>query len=154
MDRPKRAKISTRNYGDYYYPTLKRKERKNAKKTPERDPQNSRRQLPKNPSTSSTQNPPISRPPSPIPAEKVTTSIQTQEDTQTTKSKKDSHQLKAATTQTIPKATKNLTEILNELYTNPDFPTAFGGQLKKFILSKDSISKHRQRRKIFKRRKV
>ena len=152
MDRPKRARKSTKNYGDFYYPTLKKTGKQNIHLSPERNPQKSKKS--KNPSTSSTQNPPISRPPSPIPAEKVTTSIQTQEDTQTTKSKKDSHQLKAATTQTIPKATKNLTEILNELYTNPDFPTAFGGQLKKFILSKDSISKHRQRRKIFKRRKV
>ena len=49
---------------------------------------------------------------------------------------------------------KNLREILNELYTNPDYPSAFGGQLKQFILSKDSYSKHRQKRKIFKRRKI
>ena len=49
---------------------------------------------------------------------------------------------------------RKLEEILNELYTNPDYPSAFGGELKKFIISKDSISKHKQRRKIFKRRKV
>ena len=45
-------------------------------------------------------------------------------------------------------------DILNELYTNPNFPSAYSGALKKFLLQKESISRHRQRKHIFKRRKV
>ena len=31
---------------------------------------------------------------------------------------------------------------------------AYGGELKKFLLAKESLSRHRQRQKIFKRRKI
>ena len=45
-------------------------------------------------------------------------------------------------------------QLLNELYTNPQFPTAYSGQIQKFILEKESISRHKQKRKNFKRRQV
>ena len=43
---------------------------------------------------------------------------------------------------------------LNDLYTNPIIPSAYSGNLKKFILQKESISRHKQKINIFKRRHV
>ena len=54
-------------------------------------------------------------------------------------------------TQTNPMTKKDL---LNEIYTNPNFPSAYSGDLQKFLQQKESLSRHRQRRHIFKRRKV
>ena len=158
MDRPQRARKSTKNFESFFYPTLGKKRRKNDAKTPEREPQRKMRQRSKSPSTNSTPNRRLSRAPSPSQVKIVSsTTKQKQASPQVEKPKRTPPQAplkKAAETQTSPKTKKSLQEILNELYTNPEYPTAFGGELKKFILSKDTISKHRQRRKIFKRRKI
>ena len=45
-------------------------------------------------------------------------------------------------------------DILNEIYTNPNFPSAYSGDLKKFLQQKESLSRHRKRRHVFKRRQV
>jgi hypothetical protein len=43
---------------------------------------------------------------------------------------------------------------LNEIYTNPALPSTYSGDIKKFILQKESISRHKRKLNIFKRRKV
>ena len=48
----------------------------------------------------------------------------------------------------------NQKQILNELYVNPNFPSAYSGDLKKFLLEKESLSRHKQKKHVFKRRKV
>ena len=153
MERPKRVTKSTRNYDDFYYPKLK-KTRRTGENNQENEQQD--RSPSKNRSINSTPNQASDQVQEPTPVSKVklnktqnqSTTKQTQimslQPTQTT----------VASTQTNPKTPRSLNEILNELYTNPNYPSVYGGQLRKFILSKDSISKHRQRRKIFKRRKV
>jgi len=45
-------------------------------------------------------------------------------------------------------------EIIEQLYLNPNFPSAYSGNLRKFILEKESLSRHKNRVKIFKRRKI
>ena len=154
MERPKRVIKSTRNYDDFYYPVSKKKKIENeAKKQKNKNPNQDRKKS-KHPSVSSIPNQPSSQP---LNLNQATTTSLTPVPSPKSPAKnleKNHRQRKAAETQTTQKTTRNLNEILNELYTNPDFPSAYGGQLKKFIMSKDSISKHRQRRKIFKRRKV
>ena len=54
-------------------------------------------------------------------------------------------------TQTEPMTQK---DILNEIYTNPNFPSAYSGDLKRFLLQKESLSRHRQKKHVFKRRRV
>ncbi len=55
---------------------------------------------------------------------------------------------------TDPKGTNDKFEAaLNQIYTNFASPAAFSGALEAFIRKKRSISLHRKRRKIFKRRK-
>ena len=152
MNRPKRARISTRNYDDFYYPKLKKR-----KRTEEKNQENEQRnQSPsKSPSTNSILNQLSAQVQRPNPANIANlskTQSQNTEGTQTTSPR--SPRTTVASTQTNQKTPRSLKEILNELYTNPKYPSVYGGQLRKFILSKDSISKHRQRRKIFKRRKV
>lgn len=44
--------------------------------------------------------------------------------------------------------------IINELWTNPNFPSAYSGNLKKYILEKESLSRHKNKYHVFKRRKV
>ena len=149
MDRPKRARKSTKDYGNFFYPTQKRKKRRNDESPPPRElmqqsPQNRSGRL-----HNSTQN----RQSSPAPSPNRAVPAKTKKLKSPRIGNQTIQQTKARETQTDPKKRK-LQTILNELYTNPEFPTAFGGQLKKFILSKDSISKHKQRRKIFKRRKI
>ena len=48
----------------------------------------------------------------------------------------------------------NENDILNEIYTNPKFPSAYSGDLKKFLLQKESLSRHRRKRHVSKHRKV
>ena len=49
---------------------------------------------------------------------------------------------------------RNENDILEEIYTNPAFPTSYSGSLKQFLRNKESISRHKQRIHNFKRRKV
>ena len=50
----------------------------------------------------------------------------------------------------------NLTtdEILNKIYSDPKFPSAYSSDLKRFLLQKESLSRHKKRIKKFKRRKT
>ena len=155
MDRPRRIGKSTKNYEDFFYPTLGKKRRKGDAKPQEKNLKEKKRQKPNDPSTSLTRNQRSSLVQSPSrPKTANSMSRQNSESRQISTPIKNSPRKKAAVTQTTQTTKKSLQEILNELYTNPEYPTAFGGELKKFILSKDTISKHRQRRKIFKRRKI
>ena len=154
MERPKRVTKSTRNYDDFYYPASKKNKVKNVVKTDKSRNQNQETKKSNNLSTNSIPNQPTSQ--ALIPSQVMRTNSRAPQ-TLTSPAKnqgKNPRPTKTAQTQTTQKTARQLTEILNELYTNPDFPSAYGGQLRKFIMSKDSISKHRQRRKIFKRRKV
>lgn len=45
-------------------------------------------------------------------------------------------------------------EKLDKLYTDPDFPSAYSGNLRKFLMQKESLSRHKRRIRKFKRRKV
>ena len=45
-------------------------------------------------------------------------------------------------------------EKLDKLYTDPDFPSAYSGNLKQFLLQKESLSRHKRRIFKFKRRKI
>ena len=51
-----------------------------------------------------------------------------------------------------PEMTEN--EIINQIYSNPKFPSSYSSNLKKFIRQKESLSLHKQRRKRFRRRQV
>ena len=55
-------------------------------------------------------------------------------------------------TQTDPKTNQNLT--YNDLYTDINHPPAYSAGLKKFLLEKQSMSLHKQKFKVFKRRRV
>jgi hypothetical protein len=59
-----------------------------------------------------------------------------------------------AATQTKTNRDLEQSEILNELYTNPNFPSAYSGNVKKFILEKNSLSRHKRKVKVKKWRKV
>jgi hypothetical protein len=47
-----------------------------------------------------------------------------------------------------------LDDQLDEIYTNTKLPSSYSGDLKKYILQKESISRHKRKLNIFKRRKV
>ena len=51
-----------------------------------------------------------------------------------------------------PKMTQK--EILNKIYTDVNFPSAYSGDVRRFLLQKESLSRHRRKLHIFKRRKV
>ena len=150
MDRPKRARKSTKNYGNFYYPTLRRRKNQENDEEVAKEIQNRRNPQDK-PSINSIPKPPVS--PNPKAIQKPREVVLNPTNLKAKSLAKAARLTKTTETQTGP-TKRTLKEIFNELYKNPDYPTAFGGQLKKFILSKDSISKHRQRRKTFKRRKI
>ena len=56
------------------------------------------------------------------------------------------------TTQTSQ--TKKLDLTYNDLYTDPNFPSAYSAGLKRFLLEKESLSRHKPIYKTFKRRRV
>ena len=62
------------------------------------------------------------------------------------------------TTQTTstsnPTSQQTISEKLNKLYTDPDFPTAYSGNFRKFLMEKESLSRHKRRIFKFKRRKI
>ena len=149
MDRQKRARKSTKNLEDFYYPPQKRRKTKSNSVTALEN----RVQKSNEHSTNSTPNQPVSQNQSLVPTKEVVVKAQNPKNLKEKNPRESARRTKTIETQTLP-TKKNLREILNELYTNPDYPSAFGGQLKQFILSKDSYSKHRQKRKIFKRRKI
>ena len=153
MDRPKRAKKSTKDYENFYYPTSGKRKRINQNQN-SREPRRLSNQSPNEVSINSIPSPQPSQAQIQSQAKEVkSTRDKNQSSLRKENLKKNLLQQKVMATQTS-QTPRKLEEILNELYTNPDYPSAFGGELKKFIISKDSISKHKQRRKIFKRRKV
>lgn len=125
MDRPKRQKKST-NYADFYYPTSKR--RKNIEKSPQRDKKlqnppkaaNPSPNLTLKPGTAQAQNQKRKRNSSPEP-----TAVRTR-----SKSRNQEPILTQTAQVTTPKPKlpekRSLTEILNELYVNPDYPSGNG----------------------------
>ena len=127
--RPQRKKKSTKQ-NDFYYP----KERKKSKKNLEQKKQ----EREKTPiiSTELPENQQVTNP--------VTSQIQIP----------DHPVVSIASTQTLPNRDLEEKEILNELYTNPNFPSAYSGNVKKFILEKPSLSRHKRKVKIKKWRKV
>ena len=128
MDRPRRQKKST-NYADFYYPTSKRRKKreKNSKKVTNPE---SPRKIIRDPSPNSTPRPVEAQVPNLNRVEKsnlkpkpVTTSSKNQDlEAEAT----PAAQVKTPTT--IPAEKRSLTSILNELYTNPDFPTGIGSE--------------------------
>jgi hypothetical protein len=63
-------------------------------------------------------------------------------------------EVKTVSIQTTTNRDLDQSEILNELYTNPNFPSAYSGNIKKFILEKNSLSRHKRKVKVKKWRKV
>ena len=45
-------------------------------------------------------------------------------------------------------------EILNKIYTDPSFPSAYSASIKKFLMEKESLSRHKQKIHNFPRRQV
>ena len=127
--RPQRKKKSTKQ-NDFYYP----KERKKSKKNLEKKSQEREKISIVSPELLETQE--VTNP--------VTDQIQIP----------DHPVVNTASTQTIPNPDLKEKEILNELYTNPNFPSAYSGNIKKFILEKPSLSRHKRKVKIKKWRKV
>ena len=127
--RPQRKKKSTKQ-NDFYYP----KERKKSKKNLEKKSQEREKISIVSPELLETQE--VTNP--------VTDQIQIP----------DHPVVNTASTQTIPNPDLKEKEILNELYTNPNFPSAYSGNVKKFILEKPSLSRHKRKVKIKKWRKV
>ena len=66
------------------------------------------------------------------------------------------NQISTRKTSVISTQTPTLTPMkkLDRLYTDPDFPTAYSGNFKKFLRQKESLSRHKRRIKKFKRRKI
>ena len=54
----------------------------------------------------------------------------------------------------IPQTPPEVNQDLEELFTNPNLPSSYSGDLKKYILQKESISRHKKKINIFKRRQI
>ena len=132
-DRPQR-KIQRKQLSDYYYPPNRRRGREN--KTQPRNQSLTRD------SNKEDLQPPVSpareASPSPPNPQEASDQIAPSPSTAT-----------ATTFSSLKPAQK-----LEQLYLDPDFPTAYSGALKKFLQTKESLSRHRQRQKKFKRRKT
>ena len=138
MDRQKRVRKPKR-LNDFWYPEPKRNRKSNPpenENAPHQD-QNLRPDSDRTPETPGT----------PEPAQTPPIAQAKSSQNQTTNSKTTS----VSATQTKKPTTL---EKLNELYTDPDFPSAYSGNFQKFLREKESLSRHRRRIKKFKRRKV
>ena len=134
-DRPKRT-IRQNKLSDFYYPQNARKkksrndEEKNKKKNPKKDSDKTPSPLRWNQNEVQMENLPI--PPSPVEASRP-----------------------IATQTEVPQSPEMTPQAkLEKLYTDPDFPTAYSAGLKKFLQQKTSLSRHKQIRRKFKRRKT
>ena len=122
---------------DFWYPE---NERKTQRQKIRKDPRKLKKLRNSAREAQASQEAPLVKPPTPPTIQENPIEPPIQEPTRT-----------QAQVQTQPKTQQ---EILNELYTNPNFPTAYSGDLRKFLLEKESLSRHRKKRHIFKRRKV
>lgn len=132
MERPQRTKISTRRLSEFYYPNEKRKnppkkQLKNDKSNPKRKQNQLKIQ----------ESPPIALPtppnlilPDPIPAT-ANQAVQTEKKRELTEN-----------------------DLIEQLYTNPKFPPSYSASLKQYLLQKESLSRHKKRFNVFKRRQV
>ena len=140
MNRPKRIRKSKR-LKDFWYPqqnqndpdTLNQKREKNRPRDSVKTPPRKKNGTPA----------PTPPPPPPSPKSPTRNS--------SPKARTDSKIIRTAANQT-----KQLTpmEKLDKLYTDPDFPTAYSGNLRQFLLQKESLSRHKRRIFKFKRRKI
>ena len=132
--RPQRKKKSTRQ-SDFYYPKEKSKKQLENINQEREITQQIRPKSPENLH--------------PIPSQIVTNQVRVTDPVQNLVPE-------AKTVSTQTKINQNLeqSEILNELYTNPNFPSAYSGNVKKFILEKNSLSRHKRKIKVKKWRKV
>ena len=140
MDRPKRVRKSKKS-DDYWYPeqTKKARKDKNPKNANEsRAPQSDSPKIRQSARIQAQNQAPI--PPQAVENHAATTS------NQTTKPKTSS-----TANQTSP---PTIMEKLNKLYTDPDFPSAYSGNFRKFLMKKESLSRHKRRIFKFKRRKI
>ena len=133
-DRPRR-KTQRVQLSDFYYPPNRKNSRKNANASRPTSPRQ-RRDSNKDPPVPVS--PPRISPPNPPSPPVVSNRTVPNQSTAT-----------ATTFSSLTPAQK-----LKQLYLDPDFPTAYSGALKKFLQTKESLSRHRQRRKKFKRRKT
>jgi hypothetical protein len=138
--RPKR-KIRSTKLSDFYYPATSKK--KNQVKG-QKNPQKSQVKIRKSPVRSTSpvaaanQSPrtPIA-PSSPARVQAVSPEPVNQE-----------------VAQRFQNPNRNEGEELDELYTNAKIPSGYSGDIKQYILQKESISRHKRKLNIFKRRKV
>ena len=135
MDRPVRNKKST-NLKGFYYPPRKKRTRK--KETEVNHQISSVAANLQNPTTTTSQT--------------MITSPDVQ--SQTHQNLDQTPLTPAAQEPTQPLENPAINQELNDMYTNPIIPSAYSGNLKKFILQKESISRHKQKINIFKRRNV
>jgi hypothetical protein len=138
--RPKR-KIRSTKLSDFYYPVTGKtkypaKNQKNLQKTPVKTRKSLVRSIPSAAVTNQS------------PSSQIAPSIQARVEAE---SPEPVHQEVAQRSQS---QNRNGDEELDELYTNTKLPSGYSGQLKQYILQKESISRHKRRLNIFKRRKV
>ena len=141
MDRPKRQKKAPKKFEDYLSqrPSKRPQKREEIRRKSQPDlakPQKS----PRNQEV----------PPDLSPQVEARPSLVTTE-TQTTTAKKPTKTSTVGETQTLPPTPL---QKLNQLYLDPDFPTAYSANLSKFLRQKESISRHKRRILKFKRRKI
>ena len=135
-NRPKRV-IRQNKLNDFFYPQNARKKKNRKEKE-----RNLKEKNPKNdsvrdnsPVRMNQMEIPMERPPTPPLQAEVSRPIATQ-------------------TNMSPTPEMSPQEKLEKLYTDPDFPTAYSAGLKHFLQSKTSLSRHKQIRRRFKRRKT
>ena len=137
--RPKR-KIKSTKLSDFYYPVTGKKKKqespKKLQKLSKKNPISPRRSI------------------SPIVATSPTRQVQRALSVQDRVGVTTSEPVNQEAALRSPSSTENEGEELNELYTNTALPSGYSGDLKKFILQKESISRHKRKLNIFKRRKV
>jgi len=142
MDRPRRDKKSTKS-NLFYYPSVKKRSR--AKNQRNAENRSVRPRI--DPDRPASPNPDLAvNYPEAAPAENRTV---TPEQTVTAQAEVQPEVAARATNQPLTEK-----EIIEQLYLNPNFPSSYSGNLRKFLLEKESISRHKNRVKIFKRRKI
>ena len=144
--RPVRA-IKSRRLDDYYYPQrleIRRNAQKENEKEQKREKQNGRgdlqsqktkneRKIPKE--LQKTQKAPA------LPSPQVETANLMEEEPQQVTQKKTFEEMTPL-------------EIIDKIYSDPKFPSAYSADLKKYLLSKESLSRHKRIIRKFKRRRV
>ena len=133
MDRPKRVR-KLKKSDDYWYPEQTKKPRKG-----------------KNPKN-------VNDHPKDLPKTRQSARIQAQKSPAQTQQPAAKNLAVTTSTQTTStsnqKSQPTISEKLNKLYTDPDFPTAYSGNFRKFLMEKESLSRHKRRIFKFKRRKI